>query len=274
MSVFESILYGIVSGLAEFLPVSTQGHQAIMLRLFGQDFREPIRDLLVHLAAMTGLLFSCKNLLTRLRREQLVLSRSRRKRTYDFHGIYDLRLVKTAVFPMIILLAVYHQTAGMESNPLRLAVSFLINGILLMIPEYMRQANKTGRSMSGFDGILMGIFSGLSFIPGVSRIGVGMGIMSVRGAERGSSMNWALLLSIPALAVWIIFDFIHLFSIGVGAITFFGFVTYLLSAGFAFFGAIIGISFLRFLAEKTGFSGFAYYSFGAAMFTFVLYLIA
>jgi undecaprenyl pyrophosphate phosphatase UppP len=36
--------------------------------------------------------------------------------------------------------------------------------------------------------------------------------------------------------------------------------------------AYLCIMFLRFLSVKVGFSGFAYYSWGAAMFTLILYL--
>ena len=205
MSVFESILYGVISGLAEFLPVSVQGHQAVLMRLFGLDVREPLRDLLVHVASLAAVLYSCRNMIARLRREQAIVSRSRRKRTYDFNGIYDLRLVKAAAIPMMILLIAYRQTARLEGKPLALSIIFLVNGIVLLVPEYLRQANKNSRAMSGFDGILMGIFSGLSFIPGLSRIGCGMGIMSVRGSDRTHALNWVLLLCIPALIVWIIF---------------------------------------------------------------------
>ena len=274
MSILESIIYGIVSGFAEFLPVSSQGHQAVMMRLFGLDIREPLRDLLVHLAVLAALLFSCRNTIARLRREQAIVSRSRRKRTYEFSGIFDLRLVKTAALPMMVLLIVYRQSASIESRPLALSGAFLVNGIVLLIPEYLRQANKNSRAMSGFDGILLGVFSGFSCVPGISRIGCGMGIMTIRGADRTHALNWALLLSIPALIIWIVFDFVSLFLLGTAGITFLGFLSCLLCMGFAFAGGLMGISFIRFVAEKTGFSSFAYYSFGAAMFTFVLYLIA
>jgi hypothetical protein len=40
----------------------------------------------------------------------------------------------------------------------------------------------------------------------------------------------------------------------------------------AFVGSYLGITFIRFLAVKVGFSGFAYYSWGAALFAFILYL--
>ena len=38
-------------------------------------------------------------------------------------------------------------------------------------------------------------------------------------------------------------------------------------------GSYFGIMLMRFLAVKVGFTGFAYYSWGAALFSFVMYLV-
>ena len=274
MSVFESILYGIVSGMAEFLPVSTQGHQAVLLRLFGQTYRDPLRDLTVHIALLAALLLGCRNLLLRMQREQAIIARSRRRRTYDFDSTYDLRFIKTAAIPFIIGLIAYFKLRRFEQEPLSLVIFFVINGLVLLIPEYIRKGNKTGRLMTGLDGILFGAFSALSCFPGISRMGCGMGYASVRGADRIHALNWVFLLSLPALVIWIIYDFIHLFSFGISAITFWGIMCYLLSGLFAFIGGYAGISLMRYISERNGSLGFAYYSFGIAMFTFVLYLIA
>jgi len=52
VSFLESIVYGFISGLTELIPVSPQGHQALMLRLFGVSVREPVRDMFVHIAIL------------------------------------------------------------------------------------------------------------------------------------------------------------------------------------------------------------------------------
>ena len=46
-----------------------------------------------------------------------------------------------------------------------------------------------------------------------------------------------------------------------------------LAVVFACIGARLGVILVRFLAVKTGFSGFAYYCWGAALFTFLIFLI-
>ena len=48
----ESLIYGLISGLAEFLPISAEGHQHIMLYLFGGELRDPVRDFFVHIGLL------------------------------------------------------------------------------------------------------------------------------------------------------------------------------------------------------------------------------
>ena len=48
MSWLESLIYGLVSGFSEFLPISSRAHQDLMLLLFGVEGHDPIRDMLVH----------------------------------------------------------------------------------------------------------------------------------------------------------------------------------------------------------------------------------
>ena len=82
----------------------------------------------------------------------------------------------------------------------------------------------------------------------------------------------ALLLSIPALVLLLIFDVIGAFTAGLAGITFLVILQCILAAAAAWFGASAAIMLLRFLSVKTGFSGFAYYSWGVALFTFILFL--
>ena len=273
MSLFESIIYGLISGLSEFLPVSSQGHQAIMLRLFGQDHRDPVRDILVHLAMIFSLLITCKSLFNHLKREQMLSKRRRRKRTYDRKSVYDLRLVKTAVIPMLLSMLLYIAVKGIEFHPVQLILFFVLNGIILIIPEYMAYGNKDAKALTTWDAILLGLTGLLSSLPGVSRVGVMSAYSTARGADRQASLGWIFALSLPALALFIGFDIVNLIIQGFDPVSFSVIVGYLLSAAGAFAGGYLGIIFMRYLTVQIGYAGFAYYSWGAAMFSFVLYLI-
>ena len=104
MSLFASIIYGIVSGLTEILPVSSQANQMVMRQLFGVSQKEPIRDLLVHIAIILGLFVACRGMFSKIRREQVLAHRMRRNpsQLHALKGVYDMRLVKTAAPIMIV----------------------------------------------------------------------------------------------------------------------------------------------------------------------------
>lgn len=274
MSIFESILYGLVSGMAEFLPVSSQGHQAIMMQLFGLSGREPVRDIIVHLAILFALLNTCKPLFSRMRREHILSTRSRRRKKTVRMAQYDLRLIKTAAFPMLAGFLIYIAVRSYEFQPLYLALLLCINGIVLIIPEYIRHGNKDARFMTGWDGILLGLLGALSAFPGISRIGIMNAYCLSRGSDRQHTLNWLLILSAPILILFLGLDIFNLFTLGFGSFSFIIFVGYVLSGIMAYIGGYFGIMIIRFLTVRTGFAGFAYYSWGTALFSLVLYLIA
>ena len=65
-----------------------------------------------------------------------------------------------------------------------------------------------------------------------------------------------------------------MFTVGIGAISLLTLAGYLLSMVFAFIGAYLGVTFIRMLITRSDYSVFAYYDFGLALLSFVLYLIA
>ena len=272
VSIFESIIYGFVSGFSEFLPASSQGHQAIMFSLFGMTTRDPLRDLLVHIAVLLSFTISCKPLLSHMRREQVLAARRKGRRT-ERRGLYDLRLVKAAGLPLLVGLVFYILTKKYEFKLLYVALFFVANGVLLLIPEYIRHGNKDARFLTGFDGLILGISGALSVFPGISRVSTMHAYGIARGADRNYVMNWILILSVPALFVYLGFDIFNIFAVGINYFGFLHILGSIISAVAAFAGGYFGIRLLRFLTVRTGFAGFAYYSWGAALFTFILYLI-
>lgn len=274
MSLLESILYGLISGFTEFLPVSSQAHQAIYMKLTGVDIREPGRDLLVHIAVILALFTGCGTIFSRIRREQKLNALKRHGRTYASRGLYDLRLVRTATVPLLIGLLLYISTRQLEFNLVYMALLFALNGIILIVPEYMHQANKDGRSMTGLDGIIIGLCGALSALPGISRIGAMRAYALGRGVDKQYALTWALLLSVPALLLYCGFDILTLFTSSIGTVSIPIIFGYILSALSAYCGGYFSIILIQFLTVRNGFAGFAYYSWGTSLFTLILYLIA
>ena len=210
--ILKNLLYGVVSGLAEFLPVSSRGHQSLLRNLLGITQRDPLLDLFVHISFFLTVLFSCRHVLDAFRKDYQMLSRRGRVRrsAASISRTYELRMLLTAAIPMLVMLILL----GNRNDPtsLWLGVYFVINGIILFVPDYLLQSNKDAGKMVGLDGLLMGISYGLSIIPGISAIGAGLSVSIARGADKSHAYNWMLLLTLPAAIVLCFFDVIAIFT--------------------------------------------------------------
>ncbi len=275
MSFNESILYGFISGVTEFLPVSSRAHQALFRYLFGVNARIPLQEFLVHIGILFAIIVGLRDVLARFLREQKAASSSRRRKRYSMESrtLYDLRLLKTAAVPLLIGSTLYFATAKMESNLLLLLGFMLLNATILMIADHARRGNRDSRTMSGLDGIVMGIAGAVSSLPGVSRTGMILSYGTARGADSQNAVNWAVILGIPAMLFYVFYDLFGMIGHGMGVTSFWGTIYCLLSGVTAFVGGYMGIHLLKIVVNHSGFSKFAYYGFGMAMFTFVLYLI-
>ena len=271
MNWLESLIYGLVSGFTEFLPISSQAHQQILMSLFGVENRDPVRDLLVHIAMLFSIYYGCRGLIDNLRRER-GQRHSRRIPMHVSQVLLDNRFVKNATVPMLAGILILSYIVKINGNLLTVSLFLFINGLILFISGRMLQGNKDVRSMSLLDSIFAGSLAALSAFTGISRTGCITSATILRGADRQNALNWALLLSIPALLLLSGMDVLSIIT-NTGTIAFWkNFFTYIISAFGAYLSGFYGIMLMKFLAVGKGFSGFSYYCWGASLFSFLLYL--
>ncbi len=269
MSILQSVFYGLISGLSELMPISSEAHQILLRELFGAK-QDPVMDMLIHLAVLAALYFGARNLMDSYQREGRLLARRTNSRSSQ-KG-YMHRFVRSAGVVFVALLLVFTYVGSQSRSLLTLSLFCLINGVILFVPERMMQSNKDARYMTLIDSILFGLLGALSVFPGLSRIGLSTAYATARGTDRQHGLSWALLLSIPAMILLALFDFITIFT-AAPAISFVTVVGYILGVGAAFLGGYYSITIMKFLAVRAGYTAFAFYSWGMALFSFVLYLI-
>ena len=275
MNILESILYGILSGVSRFLPISSSGHQQLFKYIMGVTTPTPIADLFIHIALLLALIFSNSTYLERLNRERISKSgNSRTTKRIDVAASYDNRLLQTATISLIVLFFVLSFLHDHFTKIAPLALCFLLNGIALYFPEHLPHGDKDSRKMSTLDSLIIGLSGALSILPGLSCVGFCLTAAVCRGADKSKAIGWVFVISIPAILCCIVLDFITMFTAGVGVVSFVIIIGYILSALFAFVFAIIGISVLRYIISRSDFTGLAFYSWGAAILCFILYLTA
>lgn len=271
MNWLESLIYGLVSGISEFLPISSRGHQNILLVLFGIEGHDPIRDFLVHGAMLVAIYSGCRAMLEQIRRDSSTRVHNRSSQLRP-KRLMDLRLIKNAIIPLFIGILILTYALGSKGNLMWVALFLLINGVILFIPDRLIRANRDARTMSGLDSLLMGVFGSLSAVPGFSCVGCTTSIAVCRGADHRKALDWALLLCIPATILFMAIDIFNMFSFG-GFASFWGnFLGYLLSAAGAYIGGYVSILMMKMFVARTSLSDFSFYCWGASLISFILYL--
>ena len=271
ISWLESIIYGIVSGLSEFLPISSDGHQHIRLYLFGSQVRDPVRDLFVHIGLLLCVITCSRTLLDMIRRERSYSSRVRGSHQYPSKFKLDADYVRKATFPLIVCMILLRIIFKRNDSLLFTAFLFLINGIIIFLPDRMMSGNKDASLMTPVDSILLGTIGSLSVFSGISRFGCTYSASVARGAAKNHAITWAILLSIPALICACFLDIFSMFTSETFPFwsNFFG---YLLSGLAAYAGAYLSITAIRSITFRAGLSAFAYYCWGAALISFFIFL--
>ena len=273
---FESILYGLISGLTDILPVSAQAHKVILRKMFGAGYEPELMRLFIHIAVLLALYFCCSPTIVKISRARRLarIPKKRRKRPLDTKSLMDMHLLRTMLIPIILAFFFYEKVATLQTNLILVACIVFVNGLILYIPQFLPGSNKDSRMLSRVEGLLMGLGGALSVIPGLSGMGAALSVASVCGVDRNYSLSMTLLMNMAILICKIVLDVKGIVTNGIDLFSASVLLNYILSAIVAFAGAVGGIRIMRHLAEEKGFSVFSYYCWGLALFAFILNIMA
>ncbi len=270
-----SVLYGLFSGLADILPVSAEAHRVILLKLFGEKGSSPLMALGVHMGVLIALYICCQTVLVKLLRARALANvpKRRRKRPLDTKSLMDLSLWKTMLLPVILGFLFYSKARPLGDNFLWVACFLFLNGLILYIPQFLPGGNKDSRSLSRVDGLIMGLGGGLSVLPGISAMGATISLGLVLGIDKAYALQMALLMNLGVNLGHVIMDIIALVSTGLGSMSLVIVGQFLVGGLMAALATFVAVKLMKLLSDR-GFSIFAYYCWGIALYTFILNLMA
>lgn len=275
LSWLQSLLLGLISGFAEVLPVSAEAHRLLLLKMFGVERDPVVLRLFIHLATIAALHFCCRGHIVRMMRAQRLarIPKRRRKRPLDTDALMDFNLLKTTLIPTVLGVLLYTKLLFLGKEIHYVAGLLALNGIILYVPQFLPGANKESGAMTRIDGLILGLGGALGVLPGISCLGAGVSIGSVRGMDMKKVLNLALLMNIPVNLGLLVFDVMELAG-GSMHLSFGSIFGALLAAAAAFGGIVLGIRLLQKIAQNLGYSVFGFYSWTVALLMFFLYLAA
>lgn len=271
----QSILFGLVSGAADIIPVSGQAHRLLLLKFFGVNQLPNLLALVLHLSVAAALYLSSQGQFVRMNRARALarIPKKKRKRPLDTRSMMDWSLIKTMLVPTVIGLLLNSRVRGWSVNMFLIAGMLFINGLILYIPQFLPTSNRDSRTLTRLEGVLMGLGAGASVLPGISTVGIMVSIASVCGIERLYGLNMTFIVKLFFLIGLMVYDVLAIITDGLGGLTVMLLAQYLFTGLLSFGASMFAIRLLRRLAPEHGFHTFGVYCWGLALFTFILNLV-
>lgn len=271
----QSILFGLVSGAADIIPVSGQAHRLLLLKFFGVNQMPNLLALVLHLSVAAALYLSSQGQFVRMNRARALarIPKKKRKRPLDTRSMMDWSLIKTMLVPTVIGLLLNSRVRGWSVNMFLIAGMLFVNGLILYIPQFLPTSNRDSRTLTRLEGVLMGLGAGASVLPGVSTVGIMVSIASVCGIERLYGLNMTFIVKLFFLIGLMVYDVLAIITDGLGGLTVMLLAQYLFTGLLSFGASMFAIRLLRRLAPEHGFHTFGVYCWGLALFTFILNLV-
>lgn len=196
--VWAAIL-GAVQGFAEFLPISSSGHLALVEHV-GMGVPAPMSfDVFLHFATLLVVLcYFRRSILWYLRNDFKVL----------------LYVVAASVPTGVVGLTCKKYFEALRFSPSMICLGLLITASFLALAELRRGASYQLRDLGWFGAVVIGFCQTLALAPGISRSGLTISGAMICGVDREEAFRFSFILSIPAVLGAVLIHVVQLFRHG------------------------------------------------------------
>lgn len=290
MNLFESVILGIIQGIAEFLPISSSGHLAIFKRLFGLKDVGLTYDILLHVGTLVAVFIVYWKDIWELIVEGIGIIADFCRNISRFFGklsgkkdVSYVKVINTpyrkfvmfvivSTIPTGILGLVFKKCFNLDSPALIVpGIGLLITATLLFIVDELPRGRKDASKMSYRDSIIIGLSQGIATLPGISRSGTTMTIGVLCGLERKFAVKYSFIMSIPAIMGASIMDIKDMFALE-NRVSGTEFTYYIIGAVVAAVVGYFSIKTLLVLYRQQKIKYFSYYCFVAGIVAIVTYI--
>ena len=194
------VLFCLLQGFTEFLPVSSQGHLIVYNEFFGISLETsiPIKEanILAHFGSLIAIITYYNKTLRKLIFSLKLIDRP----DIDNNSFLLVNLFISTV-PIILVGYSFFKIFNYESEQILLIIGLtsIIFGVILFAADSFSLRIKNDNALSYVNSFLIGIFQCLALIPGVSRSGAVLTVMRFFGFQRKFCVYYSNLLSIPVV---------------------------------------------------------------------------
>ncbi|HUW71877.1 MAG TPA: undecaprenyl-diphosphate phosphatase [Candidatus Humimicrobiaceae bacterium] len=186
----EYILLGIIQGIFEWIPISSEGVVALSSQFLVEDFRPVDLSLFLHLGTLFAVLVYFK------------------KDWQEILTLKNLKLLKFLLITTLISLIVGYPLYKMIEDVVVGSALLMVMGFGLLITAYFNKTKRTFKVSPKNLAIVAGFLQGLSIIPGLSRSGATIFGLSLGKTEPQEVLKVSYLMSAPVVFVSSVYLFL------------------------------------------------------------------
>lgn len=263
MGVLEAIIYGIIQGIAEFLPISSSGHLALAQNFFGTESVNNFTfNIALHLATLVSVCVVFRKDVLVLIKAFLSLVKKlftgKLKQGLD-NGEKLFLMLCIATLPLIPvkLLGLDEAVEILSGISWAIGALLIMNGIMLIISDRLCGGKKYVENGGFLRPTAVGIMQAMiGILPGISRSGSTITGGRIFGYTREEAVRFSFLMSIPAILGACVSELPDMFGEGMDADML---IPVLVGAVTAAVVGFFAIKLLQYLTKNKSLSFFAVY---------------
>ena len=209
MNLLEYIIFGIIQGLTEPLPISSSGHLVLIRNIFNTNLFQDLNfEIVVNFGSFLAiLLIFWKDIIKLIKGFFGYLFNKKEKETFQNDFKYCLLVLIGSIPVGIAGILLKDKIESILSGPRLLGISFLITAIALFLVRNAK-GNKEDKDITYKDAIIIGLLQMVALFPGISRSGTVLVGCLLCGLSRNSSLKYTFMLYFP----------VSIASMGLGAL--------------------------------------------------------
>ena len=205
MTYLESVILGLVQGLAEFLPISSSGHLALLQQFFGiEEDKVLVFAVLLHVGTLISVFIVYWRDIWELIIElgltirDLCTGRGLRLKERPVRKLGMMIIVGT--IPTGIMGICFNDFFNsLYNSVIPIGIGLIITGFMLVIAERIGHANRGIEQMNYRNALFIGFVQGIAITPGISRSGSTLFGSLLCNLDRRFAVKFVFLLSIPSI---------------------------------------------------------------------------
>lgn len=260
MGYLNAVFMGLLQGVTEFLPVSSSGHLSLFQNFFEGKAPDNLFNILLHFATLLAVCVFYRRdvadmILEFFRGVSALCSPGARKEKIPAARRLVLMVI-VGTLPLFLVLPFKDQLEALGGSTLFIGCALLVTGLLLFASDRFARGQKTERTMTVVDALLIGCGQALAVVPGLSRSGTTITAGVARGLDRPFAVRYSFLLSLPAVLGATLLELFGVIGESVDAALV---PQYLVGMAVAAVSGYFAIGLVKLLADKGKFGAFAYY---------------